>query len=133
MKEKKGIIIAIVLIVVVAVVAVIVSRSSNKKYSNKGYQDATDGQGGFWGSLFGNAANGVDSLGRNQQSTITALANGISSIIATSKSDGDAKFAYYDYADPYNATPYNPKYNYAPWIAAGVVAIAIAAIAISKK
>lgn len=133
MKENKGLIIAIVLIVVAAGVAMLIARSKNQKYSNKGYQDATDGKGGFWGSLFGNAANGAESLGRNQASTITSLGNAISSIIATSKSDGDAKFAYYDYADPYNATPYNQKYNYGPYIAVGVVALAIAAMAIFSK
>ena len=133
MKENKGLVIAIVLVVVAAGVALLVVRSKNQKYSNKGYQDATDGKGGFWGSLFGNAANGSDALGRNQASTITSLGNAISAIIATSKSDGDAKFAYYDYADPYNATPYNQKYNYGTSISVGVVALAIAAMAIFSK
>lgn len=42
---------------------------------------------GFWGSLFSNAANGVDALGRNTYSNTTAFGNMITSWIQAGKGE----------------------------------------------
>lgn len=133
--ENKNVVIAGIAAVVVVIVAVAAYLITSKnKITSKNYDTGTGQKGGFWNSLFGNAANGVDSLGRNQVSTTAAFWNGIIGIIATSKRG--ATKAYWvpaTYSDPGANEVYSTKINYGPYILGGIVIIAFAAYLIFKK
>lgn len=75
---------------------------------------------GFWGSLFSNAANGVDSLGRNTASNTTALGNWIVAMIQSGK--GEYPTITYEKED-------NTKYVV---IAVAIIAVCVALIFILK-
>ena len=91
-------------------------------------QTETTGSGGWWSGLWSNASNIVDSGGRHTAAAVTSLGNAISSVIATSKSDGNAVFSEYGYSDR--------PVNYGPYVLGGAFVIAagvLAAIVLTRK
>ena len=134
MESKNTIWIAVAVVAIIAVAAGILA--SRKKDTSKNYDTGTGQKGGFWNALFGNAANGVDALGRNQTSTTAAFWNGIIGIIATSKKGNTT--AYWvpsTYSDPGSNEVYSTKQNYGPYIvgAVGFIALAVVAYSIFKN
>lgn len=117
----------IVLLAVLAVVAVLLLIAAKNEAAQKGYQEQTDSNAGFWNSLWNNAANIVDAGGRHTSSFVTSLTNGVSSIIATKKS-GKFYPAGYGYSDP--------KVNYGPYVLGGAMVLTagvVAAFVLTKK
>lgn len=131
-KNTIWIVLGVVAVVIVAA-AIVISRNKQIKSATSTYTIGTGN--GFFTSLFQNAANGVDALGRNQTSTTAAFWNGIIGIIATSKGGGKATFVPSTYADPGANEVYSTKQNYGPYIVgvAGFIALAVVAIAIFKN
>ena len=128
MNDNKALWIILAVVAVIAVVVVAVSSGKKTTNSNTEKNTSSGGVGGWWSGLWGNAANIVDSGGRHTADATTSLGNAISSIIATSKSDGKAVFAEYGYSDP--------KINYGPYVLGGAAVIAagvVAAIFLTKK
>lgn len=131
-KNAIWIVLGVVAVVIVAA-AIVISRNNKITSASSTYDTGTGQKGGFWNALFGNAAMGVDALGRNQTSTISSFWNGIIGIIATSKGNGKATFVQAAYADP--GANDTTKINYGPYIVgvAGFIALAVVAIAIFKN
>lgn len=131
MEKKNTIWIAVAVIAVIAAVAGIIVTL--RKDSSKNYDTSSGKKGGFFESLFANAANGVDALGRNQTSTTAAFWNGIIGIIATKKGNGTAYFVPATYSDPGSNEVY--KINYGPYIVGGIglIVFSIVIISIFKK
>lgn len=121
MMKDRTILITVVIVLIVAVAAVgglwyaSKAKADQAKYSAKGWLQ----------SLFNNGADILDSAGRLTTSPITATGNAISSIIATSKSDGRGVMAQYGYSD-------KPQANYGPWIVAGSVVVLAGIVIIAK-
>ena len=120
MKDRTVILIIVAVLVVFAACAGALwltarSKADTAKYSAKNWLQ----------SLFNNGSDILNSAGRLTTSPITATGNAISSIIATSKSDGQGVFAQYGYSDP-------QKTNYGPWIVAGSVVL-LAGLVLLKK
>ena len=134
MENKNTIWIAVAVVAVIAAVAGIIISRNNKVTSAPATYNTGSG-GGFFQTLFQNAANGVDALGRNQTSTIASFWNGIIGIIATSKGGGKATFVPATYSDPGANQVYSTKQNYGPYIVGGIglIVFAIVIIAIFKK
>lgn len=125
MKDNKTLWILLALVLVVAVIAVVYGARQRQQQPA---QTGTANAGGWWSGLWSNAANIVDAGGRHTAAATTSLGNAISSVIATSKSDGKAVFSEYGYSDrPVNYGPYVLGAGFV--IAAGVVA----AIILTKK
>lgn len=129
MKDDTIKLIVVAFVLIIAGVAVY-KISGNKP--QKGYQGQSGGNasgvGGWWSGLWDNAGNIVDAGGRHTSAAVTSLGNAISSVIATSKSDGKAVFSEYGYSDP--------KPDYGPYILGGCLVIAagvVAAIVLTKK
>ncbi len=123
MDNKGNTLIALVLLSVVAVALLLASRRERQK----GYQGQTDSNSGFWNSLWNNGANIVDAGGRHTSSFVTALTNGVSSIIATKKS-GKYYPSEYGYSDP--------KVDYGHYVLGGALVLTagvVAAIVLTKK
>ena len=136
MENKKTIWIVLgVVAVVVMAAAIVISRNNKITSASATYDTGTGQKGGFWNALFGNAAMGVDALGRNQTSTIASFWNGIIGIIATSKGGGKATFVPATYSDPGANEVYSTKQNYGPYIvgAVGFIALAVVAYSIFKN
>lgn len=132
-KNTIWIVLGVVAVVMVAA-SIVISRNNKITSASSTYDTGTGQKGGFWNALFGNAANGVDALGRNQTSTTAAFWNGIIGIIATSKKGNTT--AYWvpsTYSDPGSNEVY--KINYGPYIvgAVGLIVAAVVAISIFKK
>lgn len=124
MKDNKTMWILLALVMVAAVIAIVYVTRSNRQQP----QTKTTGTGGWWSDLWSNAANIVDAGGRHTAAATTSLGNAISSVIATSKSDGKAVFSEYGYSDrPVNYGPYVLGAGFV--IAAGV----LTAIVLTKK
>lgn len=124
MKDNKTLWILLALVMVAAVIAIVYGTRSNRQQP----QTKTTGTGGWWSDLWSNAANIVDAGGRHTAAATTSLGNAISSVIATSKSDGKAYYSQYGYS--------NPNVNYGPYVlGAGFVIAAgvLAAIVLTKK
>lgn len=125
MKDNKTLWILLALVMVAAVIAIVYGTRKNRQQQQ---QTRTTGTGGWWSDLWSNAANIVDAGGRHTAAATTSLGNAISSVIATSKSDGNAYYSQYGYS--------NPKVNYGPYVlGAGFVIAAgvLAAIVLTKK
>lgn len=123
MKDNKTLWILLALVLVAAVIAIVYGTRQRQQPQTK-----TTGTGGWWSNLWSNAANIVDAGGRHTAAATTSLGNAISSVIATSKSDGKAVFSEYGYSDrPVNYGPYVLGAGFV--IAAGV----LAAIVLTKK
>lgn len=128
MKDNKTLWILLAVVLAVAVVAVVSVSGKKTTNSNTEKTNAQGTAGGWWSGLWGNASNIIDSGGRHTAAATTSLGNAISSIIATSKSDGKAVFAEYGYSDP--------KINYGPYFVGGALIITagvIAAIVLTRK
>lgn len=126
MKDNKTMWILLALVMVAAVIAIVYGTRRNRQQQQQ--QTGTTGTGGWWSDLWSNAANIVDAGGRNTSAATTSLGNAISSVIATSKSDGKAYYSQYGYS--------NPNINYGPYVlGAGFVIAAgvLAAIVLTKK
>lgn len=124
MKDNKTLWILLALVMVAAVIAIVYGTRKNRQQQ----QTKTTGTGGWWSDLWSNAANIVDAGGRHTAAATTSLGNAISSVIATSKSDGKPYYSQYGYS--------NPDVNYGPYVlGAGFVIAAgvIAAIVLTKK
>ena len=129
MKDDTIKLIVFVLVLLIAGIAVY-KISGNKPH--KGYQGQSNpsakGVGGWWQGLWDNAANIVDAGGRHTAAATTSLGNAISSVIATSKSDGKAFYSEYGYSDP--------KPDYGPYVLGGSLIVAagvVAAIVLAKN
>lgn len=126
MKDNKTLWILLALVLVVAVIAVVYGTRSNRQQQPA--QTGTANAGGWWSGLWSNATNIVDAGGRHTAAAVTSLGNAISSVIATSKSDGEAVFSEYGYSDR--------PVNYGPYVLGGAFVIAagvVAAIVLTKK
>lgn len=125
MKDNKTLWILLALVMVAAVIAVVYGTRQRQQQPA---QTGTANAGGWWSGLWSNAANIVDAGGRHTAAATTSLGNAISSVIATSKSDGKAYYSQYGYS--------NPNVNYGPYVlGAGFVIAAgvLAAIVLTKK
>lgn len=122
-ERKKNIVLVVVCAVILLALFFAMSRKNEKK---RGY-DIGNHQGGFLAALFDNGANIVDAGGRHTSSFVTALTNGVSSIIATKKS-GKFYPAEYGYSDE--------RPDYGPYVLAGAMVLTagvIAALVLIKK
>lgn len=125
MKDNKTMWILLALVMVAAVIAVVYGTRQRQQQPA---QTGTANAGGWWSGLWSNAANIVDAGGRHTAAATTSLGNAISSVIATSKSDGKAYYSQYGYS--------NPNVNYGPYVlGAGFVIAAgvLAAIVFTNK
>lgn len=125
MKDNKTLWILLALVMVAAAIAIVYGTRSNRQQQQ---QTGTTGTGGWWSGLWSNASNIVDSGGRHTAAAVTSLGNAISSVIATSKSDGNAVFSEYGYSDR--------PVNYGPYVLGGAFVIAagvLAAIVLTRK
>lgn len=125
MNDKKTLWILLALVMIAAAIAIVYGTRSNRQQQQ---QPKTTGTGGWWSDLWDNAANIVDAGGRHTAAATTSLGNAISSVIATSKSDGRPYYSQYGYS--------NPNVNYGPYVlGAGFVIAAgvLAAIVLTKK
>lgn len=129
MKDNKTLWILLALVLVVAVIAVVYgTRYNHQQRQQQPAQTGTANSGGWWSGLWSNAANIIDAGGRHTAAATTSLGNAISSVIATSKSDGKAVFSEYGYSDR--------PVNYGPYVLGGAFVIAagvVAAIVLTKK
>ena len=124
MKDNKTLWILLALVMIAAAIAIMYGTRSNRQQQ----QTKTTGTGGWWSGLWSNASNIVDSGGRHTAAAVTSLGNAISSVIATSKSDGKAVFSEYGYSDR--------PVNYGPYVLGGAFVIAagvLAAIVLTRK
>lgn len=126
MRDNNTLWILFALVLVVAVIAVVYGKRNNTQQQPA--QTGTANAGGWWSGLWSNAANILDSGGRHTAAATTSLGNAISSVIATSKSDGKAVFSQYGYSDR--------PVNYGPYVLGGAFVIAagvVAAIVLAKN
>lgn len=125
MKDNKTLWILLAFVLVVAVIAVVYGTRQRQQQPA---QTGTANAGGWWSGLWSNAANIVDAGGRHTAAAVTSLGNAISSVIATSKSDGNAVFSEYGYSDR--------PVNYGPYVLGGAFVVAagvLAAIVLTRK
>lgn len=122
MKTGNKLFIVALALIAAAVVCVVALASYSKNRANTAKYSAN----GWLQSLFNNGSDILDSAGRLTTSPITATGNAISSIIATSKSDGELRAAEYGYAD-------KKPVNYGPYVIAGSVILLTGIILLSKN
>lgn len=116
-----------IILIVVGVLVLFAAYMGSLWLTSKSKADQAKYSSQSWlGSLFNNASDIFDSIGRTTTSPITAFGNAISSIIATSKSDGQGVFAAYGYSD-------KKETNYGPYIIAGAAILLAGVIIILKN